>query len=100
MKFEVSHKAGVIEALFALEALAIKTGTEHSYRDALKQISAHFQSDPLEWGDPTYRLLHEGGIICHRIVNPLVVRFAVYEVEQKVYILEIKSASPSLSVGE
>ena len=96
MKSRISHKPGVLEQVRALEGLAKKRGIEHLYADALKEIVRHLRTHPLDWGDPEYHLIHEGGVVCHRIVDPLVVRFAVYEMEEVAHILDIKALSTSL----
>ena len=95
MKFRLSHKPGGLEEIRALEDLAKKRGLEQRYADALKQIVRHLLTHPLEWGDPEYHLKHEGAVVCHRIVDLLVVRFAVYEIEEVVHIFEIKPVSSS-----
>jgi hypothetical protein len=92
MKFQVSHKPGVIEQIRILHETAMEAGQETKYVQALKQMVKHLETHPLEWGDPEYRQIHEGSVVCHGVVDPVFVRFAVYEIEEKVYILDIKWA--------
>jgi hypothetical protein len=90
MKFAISHKHGVIAQIHALQVRAKQADIEAAYVGALKQIIRHLQTHPLEWGDPEYRQKHEGSVVCHGIVEMLFVRFAVYEIEEKVHILDIR----------
>src|SRR5262249_53287534 len=95
MKFQVSHKPGVIEQIRSLHKLAKEAGREAEYVQALEKAVKHLEAHPLEWGDPEYRLIHEGGIVCHGVIDPICVRFAVYEIEERVYILEVRWAGIS-----
>jgi hypothetical protein len=96
MKFRLSQKPGVIDQIRALDDLAKARGIRRLYAETLQEIVRHLQTHPLDWGDPEYRLRHEGAVVCHRIVDPLIVRFAVYEIEERVHILEITPLSTSL----
>ncbi len=96
MKFRVSHKPGVLKQIAVLHEAAKAVGIEPQFVDALRQIVVHLQTHPLQWGDPEYNLIHEGGVVCHGIVEPLTARFAVYEIEEAVYILEIRPLPNSL----
>ncbi len=95
MKFRLSHKPAVTEQIRTLDELAKTRGVRRLYAEALQEIVRHLQTHPLDWGDPEYRLRHEGAVVCHRIVDPLIVRFAVFEIEERVHILEITALSSS-----
>jgi hypothetical protein len=97
MKFQISHKAEVVQQIHALHAIAKKKGVEVAYVAALKETIQHLQTHPLEWGDPEYHQHHEGSVICHAVADPIVVRFAVYQIEEKVHILEIRPSSSALA---
>jgi hypothetical protein len=97
MKFQVSQKPGVIEQVRRLHEVARKNGIETKYVLALKQMVQHLETRPLEWGDPEYHLIHEGSVVCHGVIDPIIVRFAVYPIEIKVYVLDIKAASDALT---
>ena len=90
MKYRISHKPGVPEQIHALHGYAKDAGIEVGYVDALKQIIRHLQMHPLEWGDPEYQLRHVGAVVCHGLLDPLMVRFAVFEAEEFVHVLEFK----------
>ena len=92
MKFRVAHKPGVAEQIRGLHQLAKAASQEVEYVRALKQIVQLLESHPLEWGDPEYHPIHEGSTICHGVLDPVFVRYAVYEIEETVYILHVQFA--------
>ena len=92
MAYQVGKFAGVAEQMQALADRAALAGIRQSYVEALKRMLQHLQHDPLEWGDPLYRTNHEGGIVCHAWVGPIVVHYAVFESEQTVLIIDVVPA--------
>lgn len=52
-------------------------------------MARHLPTNPHEWGDPDYHLVKEGARVYHRIVDLIIIRYAVYEVEEEVYVLEV-----------
>jgi hypothetical protein len=60
-----------------------------AYLDSLRSMVEQLENRPLEWGDPEYRTKLPGGIVCHGITWPLIVRFAVYEARNSVIIFNI-----------
>jgi hypothetical protein len=91
MKFRISHGQQVKEQILRLHESAKKSAIEAEYVRSLKQIVRHLEEDPLGWGDPEYNLKHEESVVCHGIVKPLVARFAVFQVERVVHIIEIRA---------
>jgi hypothetical protein len=92
MAYQVGKFAGVAEQMHTLADLATLAGLRQSYLDALKYMLERLQRDPLEWGDPLYRTQREGGVVCHAWIGPIIVRYAVFESEESVLIIEIKPA--------
>ena len=78
MKFRISHGHQVKEQIQHLHQSAKKANLHAEYIWALKQIVQHLEENPLAWGDPEYNLKHEGSVVCHGIVKPLVMRFAIF----------------------
>jgi hypothetical protein len=61
-----------------------------AYLNALTTMYDHLRTDPLGWGDPLYRLHHQGGIVCHAHVGPIAVHYSVHEPENTVLIVDIR----------
>ena len=70
--------------------LAMLAGMRQRYLDALQTMLKHLRDEPLQWGDPLYRTKHEGGIVCHACIGPILVRYVAYEAEQMALIIDIK----------
>lgn len=56
---------------------------------ALRRVVAHLQTDPTDWGDPEYRTVKAGGMVCHGVSFPFLVRYVVYEMERAVCVLNV-----------
>jgi hypothetical protein len=89
MTYKVDRIPAVNQEMRALAQRAKARRIHDSYGDALRQMLARLQDDPLEWGDPENNTQHPGGITCHGIVWPVLVRFNVYQAEQIVMIIDI-----------
>jgi hypothetical protein len=55
----------------------------------------HLENRPLEWGDPEYHTKQPGGLVCHGIIDPLFVRFVVYEAQKVVVIINLTPLATS-----
>ncbi len=49
----------------------------------------HLQTHPLHWGDPEFDTNLAGGIVCHAILDPIIIRYVIFETNQVVFIREI-----------
>jgi hypothetical protein len=78
---------------------AAALGVTASFLQAIARIEQNLTTRPLEWGDPEYRLKHEGAMACHGIEQSLLVRFCVYESESVVCIVEIEPLTESPLAG-
>ena len=93
MPYRIGRFAGIDEKIQILAKRAKKLGIYKAFRKALAQILEHLQARPLEWGDPEYNTQRVGGVACHGIVHPVLVRFSVYEPDHKVLIFDIQLLS-------
>jgi hypothetical protein len=70
-----------------------------AFSKVVHRIEERLRSAPLDWGDPEYNTKHPGGVVCHGLDDPLLVRFAVYEAEQAVLIIEVEPLPNSPLAG-
>lgn len=89
--YTVDRVPSVNEQIRELVAKASAFGIRQAVLDALNAIVDELGTRPLEWGDPEYRTLKEGGWSCHGIRVPLIAHYVVFEAERVVMILKIKS---------
>jgi hypothetical protein len=89
MAYQVGRYPGVAEKLQSLAKLATLAGIRKSYVDALRTMLVRLENDPLEWGDPLYRVPHQSGIVCHSLVWPIMVRYSVHESANVVLIIDV-----------
>jgi hypothetical protein len=92
MAYKVGKFSGVGEQMRALADRAKLVGIRQRYLEALQEMLERLQLDPLDFGDPLYRTKHEGGVVCHAMIDPIIVHFAVFEVDQTVLIIDIQPA--------
>ncbi len=62
-----------------------------SFFRTMRKVVKNLMTRPLEWGDPEHRTRKEGGVVCHGIMPPLILRYVVFEPEKVVVILRIKA---------
>jgi hypothetical protein len=99
MPFKLTKFPGVEDQLRALAKRAAALGISESFLQAIARIEKNLTTRPVEWGDPEYRLKHEGAIACHGIEASLLVRYCVYENERIVCIVSIEPLSDSPLAG-
>ena len=99
MTFKVDRTPAVNQQMRELAERAKAARLNDSYADALRLMLERLQNEPLEWGDPEHNAKHPGGIFCHGIVWPLLVRFTVYPDERTVIIFDIRALPSSPLAG-
>jgi len=78
---------------------AIERGIPESLLDALIIVASRLRNDPTTAGERLFHLKKEGSWVYRMACNPVFVRYAVYESERVVMILEFK-AMPSSALDE
>ena len=89
MPFKVGKVAGVGAKMRTLADRASLGGIRQAYLDALEQMLSRLENAPLQWGDPVYRLPHQGGVVFHATVSPIRVLYSVHEPESIVLIIDV-----------
>lgn len=86
--YRLVYSQVVAQRLKELAEQAVRTGFGQEFVAALKAILRILAENPLEWGDPHYRLRALDLLVCHGIHSFLHVRYAVDEERKIVYIME------------
>ena len=94
MPFKVTQFPRVKAQILTVMKRAAALDISHICIDALERIQHHLETRPLDWGDPDFNLVHAGGIACHGIEVPFLVRFSVYEAENAVCVFDIQTLPP------
>ena len=68
-------------------------GIRNSLVTALKTIHEELQITPQTFGDPAHRTRKQGGRVFGAVVEPVHIRYAVFEQEKKVFLLDVKPLS-------
>jgi hypothetical protein len=79
------------EQIRALLAEAAIRGELREVLAALRATARELKTRPQDWGDPVHRTHKEGGVVYHRIFSPLLVRYAVFESEKVVWLLNVRA---------
>ena len=87
--YKVDFLPAVKEALLRLGDRAAAAGLHREYVRAVRAIIDRLRTRPLEWGDPLWRTHKPGGMVYQGNVDPLLVRYVVYEHQRYVCILKI-----------
>lgn len=65
-------------------------GFRNDLIDALKSIADQLRTEPTKGADPAHRTRKKGGMVYGLVVEPIFVRFAVFEAEKTVFLLDVK----------
>jgi hypothetical protein len=94
-RYQVSFTHVVGQAVERIAQMAVDAGRRAELANALREIVELLETQPLEWGDPEHHTRLPGGMICHGIRGPLLVRYAVYESHRVVILAHIQLVSAS-----
>jgi hypothetical protein len=83
------------EQTHTLADRAAAVGIVQEYLQAWNAILTELRTRPREWGDPEWSTRKPGGMVYHGTVDPLFVRYVVYEQERYVCILKVMPMSHS-----
>src|SRR3954466_5994193 len=89
--FHVSQLTGVTQAVRELLESARAAGNAKEMTEVLRLTIGKLKADPISWGEAQFHPKKAGSVVCQRIWRGISVRYAVFEQERKVMILEIKA---------
>ncbi len=90
MLYQVANYPGVAEQIRLLVDHAGFAGIRGIVSDAFKEMVLHLQTHPLDWGDPDYTLNTPGGVVYHAVLDPIIVRYVVFDARKIVFVKEVK----------
>jgi hypothetical protein len=73
-------------ALTQLSLQARQEGAGQEFMAALREIGRRLRNDPLDFGEPRYRLPALRLLVCEGMITPLIVNFAVHEDQPLVFV--------------
>lgn len=88
--FAVGQLPEVLRRLRELTEKAATLGVGKELFEAVTTVMAKLRADPVGCGDPEYHPKKQGSCVYHVVRDPLYIRYAVYEIERVVLIIEIK----------
>jgi hypothetical protein len=94
-QFEVHRLPAVSEQIRNITAQATALGFRRQYFEWIKSAIAELERDPLGWGEPRYNTRKKGGVVCQRVFERLNLHYVVFQVERKVFILDLQLVPPS-----
>jgi|SRR5579884_2978303 len=88
--YKVGRLAVVNEQIREIAQRAELLGRRQEIEDTLLAVVAKLETEPLTWGDPQYAPRHPGGLVLRGLHFPLIVRYAAFEQERTVIILDLR----------
>jgi hypothetical protein len=88
--YKVGRLAVVNEQIRQIGQRANRLGMRQEVEDALLAVVAKLETEPLTWGDPEYATRQPGGLVLRGLHFPLIVRYAAFEHEHAVIILDLR----------
>ena len=88
--YKVGRLALVNEQIRQIGHRAKPLGMRQEIEDVLLAVVAKLETEPLTWGDPQYATRHPGGLVLRGLHFPLIVRYAAFEHERAVIILDMR----------
>jgi hypothetical protein len=86
IRYDVRMSGVVGDRLKELHREAADSGRGKAFVSAFRQIVARLQRDPVNFGEPLYRLPALRLLVCQGAIHPLVVDYAVHETLPLVFI--------------
>lgn len=90
VRHEVTMSAATRAVFDQLHAQAIGEGIGPQFAAAFRKVVDRLRNDPLNFGEPQYRLPALRLLVCQGVIVPLVVDFAVHEDRPLVFIRGFK----------
>lgn len=88
--YKVGRLAVVNEQIRQIGQKAKLLGMRQEIENALLAVVSKLEAEPLTWGDPQYATRHPGGLVLRGLRFPLIVRYAAFEHERAVIILDMR----------
>jgi hypothetical protein len=88
--YRVARLPRVAQQIRALAKAAAPLGIKEKLIAALEYLDEQLHSSPLVLGNPIHSTKKEGGVVCVGVIEPIAVRFAVFETEKVVFLLDVK----------
>ena len=85
--FKVSRSAAIFQQLRQWGERAKALGIASEYAAALRAIEEGLTRDPLDWGDPLYRVGSLHVVVCSRIFWNIKILYAVHEEKRLVFLI-------------
>jgi hypothetical protein len=89
-EYKVGYLPAAKQQIHDLAAGCTDHGQKKALASALKAMLAKLQTEPSIWGDPEYNLQKPGGCVYHGIIEPVIIRYAIYEHERIVLIMSVR----------
>jgi hypothetical protein len=87
--YRIITSAKVMQQLRDCQRQAEGEGLIQEFRGALMEVATHLRTDPLEWGDPQFRLHALDLLVCHRVLRRFHVSYALDQANRLVYLREL-----------
>lgn len=88
--YELRHLSSAAQAIKELAKTLPAGGPREAFVSAMRIIIEKLQTEPSKWGDPEYNLRKPGGCVYHGILDPVIVKYAVYEHEKIVLLMKVR----------
>lgn len=87
--YRVAHMPYVGKQMRDLVKKATQLGIKAELIAAYEYLDQQLQSSPLTLRNPMHRTKKQGGVVCVGVIEPISVRFAVFETEKVVFLLDV-----------
>lgn len=88
--YEIQNSTDIARAFLRLQEQAVEEGRGEELLEATRTVAERLKSEPMELGEPLYRLPAMRMQVRGVLVRPLYVSFAVCEDRPVVYIKDVK----------
>jgi hypothetical protein len=88
-RYRVDHVPVAKLQLVKLMQRAAELGITAEVAGTLRTIVQQLETRPGKWGDPQYDTHLPGGVVLRRWLHPLIVKYAFFEMDRAVLLLEV-----------
>jgi hypothetical protein len=92
-EYRVAHMGHIARQMQELSKRAAALGIKNDLLKAFRMMEEQLRKAPLELGNPVRNTKKQGGVVCVGVIEPIFVRFAVFEREKAVFLLSVEPLS-------
>jgi hypothetical protein len=87
--YELRHLPIAGQQVRDIAKKAATKGKKENFLSAMASVLELLRTEPTTWGDPEYNLQQPGACVYHGVREPVIVKYAVFELDKIVLVMRV-----------